>query len=46
MLINDRGPYGRLERVIDLSMASAQHLGVGVDWVSADILIPASSVAA
>lgn len=40
VLINDRGPYGRLERVIDLSQAAAQYLGVGVSWVNAEILIP------
>jgi rare lipoprotein A (peptidoglycan hydrolase) len=40
VLINDRGPYGRLERVIDLSQAAAQYLGVGVSWVNAEVLIP------
>lgn len=40
VLVNDRGPYGRLERVIDLSMAAAQYLGVGVSYVTADILVP------
>ncbi len=40
VLVNDRGPYGHLERVIDLSMASANYLGVGVSWVTADILVP------
>jgi len=40
VLINDRGPYGRLERVIDLSEAAAEYLGVGVSWVNAEILIP------
>jgi hypothetical protein len=44
VLVNDRGPYGRLERVIDLSEAAATYLGVGVSWVSADILVPADSV--
>jgi rare lipoprotein A (peptidoglycan hydrolase) len=39
-LINDRGPYGRLELVIDLSEASAAYLGVGVSWVVAEILVP------
>jgi hypothetical protein len=39
VLVNDRGPYGRLERVIDLSMAAAQYLGVGVTWVDAEILV-------
>ena len=40
VLVNDRGPYGHLERVIDLSMAAGQYLGVGVTWVDAEILIP------
>jgi hypothetical protein len=40
VLINDRGPYGRLERVIDLSQAAADYLGVGVSWVGAEILVP------
>jgi hypothetical protein len=40
VLINDRGPYGRLERVIDLSQAAAEYLGVGVSWVGAEILVP------
>ncbi len=39
VLVNDRGPYGRLERVIDLSMAAAQYLGVGVSWVDAEVLV-------
>jgi rare lipoprotein A (peptidoglycan hydrolase) len=46
VLINDRGPYGRLERVIDLSQASAAYLGVGVSWVRAEILVPASGLPA
>jgi len=40
VLVNDRGPYGRLERVIDLSEAAAKYLGVGVSWVRAEILVP------
>jgi hypothetical protein len=44
VLINDRGPYGRLERVIDLSQAAAEHLGVGVSWVDADVLVPAEGL--
>ncbi|HZD18676.1 MAG TPA: RlpA-like double-psi beta-barrel domain-containing protein [Actinomycetota bacterium] len=44
VLVNDRGPYGRLERVIDLSMAAAQHLGVGVSWVEAEILLPSEGL--
>jgi hypothetical protein len=42
VLINDRGPYGDLERVIDLSQAAAEHLGVGVSWIHAEILVPAA----
>jgi len=41
VLVNDRGPYGRLERVIDLSQAAAQYLGVGVTWVQAEVLVVA-----
>ncbi len=41
VLVNDRGPYGRLERVIDLSQAAAQYLGVGVTWVDAEVLVVA-----
>jgi hypothetical protein len=44
VLVNDRGPYGRLERVIDLSQAAAEYLGVGVSWVRAEILVPADGV--
>jgi peptidoglycan hydrolase CwlO-like protein len=46
VLVNDRGPYGNLERVIDLSMASAHYLGVGVSWVTADILVPRDGIPA
>jgi hypothetical protein len=46
VLVNDRGPYGRLERVIDLSQASAEYLGVGVSWVVAEILVPTSGAPA
>ncbi len=42
VLVNDRGPYGNLERVIDLSMASAHYLGVGVSWVEAEVLVVAT----
>jgi hypothetical protein len=45
VLVNDRGPYGRLERVIDLSEAAAKYLGVGVSWVRAEILVPAEPIA-
>jgi hypothetical protein len=44
VLVNDRGPYGRLERVIDLSEAAAEYLGVGVSWVNAEILVPAEGL--
>jgi hypothetical protein len=44
VFINDRGPYGKLERVIDLSEASAEYLGVGVSWVTAEILLPRESL--
>lgn len=44
VLVNDRGPYGRLERVIDLSQAAAQYLGVGVSWVEAEVLVVAPPV--
>jgi rare lipoprotein A (peptidoglycan hydrolase) len=30
--------------VIDLSMAAAQYLGVGVSYVSADILVPTDGI--
>lgn len=46
VLINDRGPFGREERVIDLSQASAEYLGVGVSWVHAEILLPSESIGA
>lgn len=39
VLVNDRGPYGHLERVIDLSKAAAEYLGVGVTWVQAEVLV-------
>jgi peptidoglycan hydrolase CwlO-like protein len=37
VLVNDRGPY-IAGRVIDLSMAAAQYLGVGVTTVEVDVL--------
>jgi peptidoglycan hydrolase CwlO-like protein/3D (Asp-Asp-Asp) domain-containing protein len=37
VLVNDRGPY-IAGRVIDLSMAAAQYLGVGVSTVEVDVL--------
>ena len=39
VLVNDRGPYVE-GRVIDLSMAAARYLGVGVSPVHADVLVP------
>jgi hypothetical protein len=44
VLVNDRGPFGHEERVIDLSMASAEYLGVGVSRVEAEILLPAEGL--
>ena len=44
VLVNDRGPYGRLERVIDLTEEAADYLGVGVSWVNAEILVPTSRI--
>lgn len=44
VLVNDRGPYGDLDRVIDLAMAPAQYLGVGVSKVRADILVPVGGI--
>jgi hypothetical protein len=41
VLVNDRGPYGNLERVIDLSQAAGHYLGVGVSWVHAEVLVVA-----
>lgn len=43
VLVNDRGPYVD-GRVIDLSMAAAQYLGVGVSYVTADILVPTNGI--
>jgi rare lipoprotein A (peptidoglycan hydrolase) len=40
VLVNDRGPYGNPDRVVDLSMASAWYLGIGVASVRAEILVP------
>jgi peptidoglycan hydrolase CwlO-like protein len=43
VLVNDRGPYGDLDRVIDLSLGAAQALGsesAGVVPVTADVLVP------
>jgi peptidoglycan hydrolase CwlO-like protein len=43
VLVNDRGPYVD-GRVLDLSMAAAEYLGVGVSYVTADILVPTNGV--
>jgi rare lipoprotein A (peptidoglycan hydrolase) len=40
VLVNDRGPYGNYGRIIDLAQAPAQYLGLGVGYVTADILLP------
>ena len=40
VLVNDRGPYGNYQRIIDLAHAPAQYLGVGVAHVTADVLVP------
>jgi len=39
VLVNDRGPYIR-GRVLDLSQAAAEYLGVGLNYVTADVLAP------
>ena len=41
VLINDRGPFGDGDRVLDLSMAPASYLGIGLSPVQADVLVPA-----
>jgi hypothetical protein len=43
VLVNDRGPYGNYDRVIDLSLGAARALGtesMGVAPVTADVLVP------
>jgi hypothetical protein len=40
VLVNDRGPYGNYNRIIDLAQAPAQYLGLGVGYVTADVLVP------
>ncbi|HCO04096.1 MAG TPA: hypothetical protein DIT48_12190 [Actinobacteria bacterium] len=39
VLVNDRGPY-KPGRVIDLSQAAGAYLGVGLNQVTADVLVP------
>jgi len=46
VLINDRGPFGDAHRVLDLSMAAASYLGVGVSAVRADVLVPVGGIPA
>jgi rare lipoprotein A (peptidoglycan hydrolase) len=41
--VNDRGPYVD-DRVIDLSMAAAEYLGLSVSYVTADILVPTNGI--
>jgi len=41
VLVNDRGPYGDYDRVVDLSQAAARYLGLGVGEVVVDVLVPA-----
>jgi peptidoglycan hydrolase CwlO-like protein len=45
VLINDRGPFGDEDRVLDLSMAAASYLGIGLSPVRADVLVPAAGIA-
>jgi hypothetical protein len=40
VLVNDRGPYGNYERIIDLAHGPAEYLGLGVGHVTADVLVP------
>ena len=40
VLVNDRGPYGNYDRIIDLAHAPAEYLGLGVGHVTADVLVP------
>jgi peptidoglycan hydrolase CwlO-like protein len=44
VLVNDRGPFGDGGRVLDLSMAAARYLGVGVTAVRADVLVPRAGI--
>ena len=43
VLVNDRGPYGNYQRIIDLAHEPADYLGIGVARVTADVLVPRSS---
>lgn len=40
VVINDRGPYIE-ERILDLSRAAAEAIGLGLGWVTAEIVVPA-----
>lgn len=44
VLINDRGPFGDGHRVLDLSMAAASYLGVGLSPMRADVLVPVDAI--
>ena len=39
VVINDRGPYLD-ERILDLSRAAAEAIGLGLGWVEAEIVLP------
>ena len=39
VVINDRGPYLQ-ERILDLSRAAAEAIGLGLGWVQAEIVLP------
>jgi peptidoglycan hydrolase CwlO-like protein len=40
VVINDRGPYLQ-ERILDLSRAAAEAIGLGLGWITAEIVVPA-----
>jgi rare lipoprotein A (peptidoglycan hydrolase) len=39
VVINDRGPYIK-DRILDLSRAAAEAIGLGLGWVQAEIVVP------
>ena len=41
LLVNDRGPYGDYDRVIDVALSAGRYLGIGVSQVTAEVLVPA-----
>jgi peptidoglycan hydrolase CwlO-like protein len=45
VLINDRGPFGDEDRVLDLSLSAASYLGIGLSPVRADVLVPGAGIA-